>query len=136
MCGDDTPANETTDSVDSRRRGDDLTVDVPINIGDLFRILANERTRYLLYLLTARGGTVHRKEIERYFDSEDVGIELRHNQLPRLADHGIIDYHREAGSVTLTPIGDELKPVIERVQGWENDEVDEFLRQAKRDNIP
>lgn len=132
MGRDDDPINKPDDSIASPTSEPPSIVDLPIDIDDLLPILANERTRYLLYLLTERGGTLRLEEITQYFDDEEIAAEFHHNQLPRLVDYQIANYNQETGAITLTPIGDELKPFIETIRSWDDDSVDEFLLEATR----
>lgn len=130
MGRDDDTVNEPDNSIASPTSEPPSTVDLPVDIDDLLQILANERTRYLLYLLTERGGTIRLEEITHHFDGGEIATEFHHNQLPRLVDHQIINYNQEDGAVTLTPIGDELKPFIETIRAWDDDRADEFLLEA------
>ena len=45
--------------------------------------------------------------------------ELHHVRLPRLVDFHIIDYDKTAVAITLTPIGDDLRPVLEVIESLE-----------------
>lgn len=120
----DDPGTDTADESAPSLPESGTPTDLPIALSDLFQLLANDRTRRLLYLLTDRGGTVFFEELEAHFDDAAVG--LRHNQLPRLVDFHIIDYDREADAITLTPIGDDLRPALETIRALENPEVAEF----------
>lgn len=119
----DQPGNNTAADPATSLPESGTPTDLPIALSDLFQLLANDRTRRLLYLLTDRGGTVFFEELETHFDDAAVG--LRHHQLPRLVDFHIVDYDREADAVTLTPIGDDLRPALETVRTLDGPEVAE-----------
>ena len=119
--GRDDPRPDTTDEPGASPPESATSTDLPIALGDLLSLLANDRTRQLLYLLSDRGGTVFFEELEARFDG--AAVELRHNQLPRLDDCQIIDYDRETDAITLTPIGDDLRPVLETIKPLDDHEV-------------
>ncbi|ELY61093.1 hypothetical protein [Natronolimnohabitans innermongolicus] len=98
---------------------DSVAADLPIAFSDLLQLLANDRTRALLYYLTTRGGTVFLDELAAALDGDDILTALHHVQLPRLVDFHIIDYDEAAGAVTLTSIGDELRPALEAIEALE-----------------
>lgn len=108
------------------------SVDLPIDIGDFFQLLANEQTRYVLYLLTEKGGTIHLQDINDCFDSSSDEVMLHHTVVPRLVDFHLIDYDQETGAITPTPICDDLTPALEIVKEFERESVDEFLEQMNR----
>lgn len=37
-------------------------------------------------------------------DHEDVRVELRHNHLPKLVEHGLVEFDAEEGTVRYTPV--------------------------------
>lgn len=51
----DDPRPDSTDAVPAAPPADEVPTDLPIALGDLFQLLATDRTRQLLYFLTARG---------------------------------------------------------------------------------
>lgn len=85
---------------------------------DLFGLLADHRRRSVLRCLAAREGSepigigtlTDRVSTEGTTDDTDerIRIQLHHNHLPRLADHGIIEYDPARGRITpardLTPL--------------------------------
>lgn len=112
---------------------DDLSsTELPISISDLLLLLANDRTRYLLYFLTERGGTVFLDELEDHFEDEEATTMLHHHHLPRLVDFHIIDYEQDSRAITLTPIGDDLKPALETIQSLEDTAATAFLNRTAR----
>ncbi|ADB60146.1 hypothetical protein Htur_1256 [Haloterrigena turkmenica DSM 5511] len=127
----DDPRPDSTDAVPAAPPADEVPTDLPIALGDLFQLLATDRTRQLLYFLTARGGTVFVEELEAAFDDEAM-IGFHHVQFPRLIDFHIIDYDREAGAITLTPIGDDLRPVLELVREMDDPAIAAVPNRAER----
>lgn len=104
-----------------------------------FRILADDHRRFLLYRLVERGGTVSLDELVAGLagtDAEatpDQGLpgplhrRLFHNHLPRLSEHGIVDYDREAEAVSLTEVGETLEPYVELAKEREGVDVESLL---------
>lgn len=133
MDGDEGLGNDTTDERVPRQTDQSSLADHPISIDELLGLLATEQTRYLLYLLTDRGGTIYVGELEDYFEDSGNTIELHHNQLPRLMDHNLIEYDRATDAVTLTPLGDDLKPFLEMIWAWDDD-ADGFLHETRREH--
>lgn len=107
---------------------------LPLNT--VFRVLAHPRRRRILYYLKTCNYPVPLKELidqvaiqesdthigyipaEVY---EQVAVDLYHNQLPKLAEWGVIDYNRE---VNLVAVADTLRP------------LDEYLHIAKQHDHP
>ncbi|NUC72757.1 hypothetical protein HTZ84_10620 [Haloterrigena sp. SYSU A558-1] len=110
---------DPTDSSPAALPAGGAAADLPIALSDLFQLLATDRMRQLLYFLTARGGTVFVEDLEDAFDADAV-VGFHHIQFPRLVDLHIIDYDREAGAITLTPIGDDLRPALEHVRAMDD----------------
>lgn len=108
------------------------STDLPIDLGDFFQLVANEQTRYVLYLLTERGGTVHLEEINDYFDSSRKEVMLHHTVVPRLVDFHLIDHDQETRAITPTPICDDLTPALETVKIFDRKPVNGFLEQMDR----
>lgn len=106
----------------------DRNVAVPRD--EVFEVLSNERRRYALYFLEQRAdeGPVDLRElvdqvaawendtsIER-LDSGDrkcVYTALRQSHLPKLDQHGIVDYDNLRGEVTLTERAHEVQQYLE-----------------------
>ncbi|MCU4972075.1 hypothetical protein OB955_04920 [Halobacteria archaeon AArc-m2/3/4] len=116
-------------TVDATVSDFEFSTDLPIDSGDFFQLLTNEQTRYVLYLLTERGGTVHLEEITDYFDSSSDEVMLHHTVVPRLVDFHLIDYDQETRAITPTPICDDLTPALETVKILETEPVNEFLEE-------
>lgn len=80
---------------------------------ELFDALGDtERRRILLTLLNdrSRDGSM-RAEFPR--ERERETIEKHHVHLPKLSDHGFIEWDEEAGTVTRGPRFDEVSPFLE-----------------------
>lgn len=104
-----------------------------------FRILANEHRRFLLYLLVERGGSAPVDELVAGLAGTDADAtpdrglpgplhrRLFHNHLPRLAEHGVVDYDRDAEAVSLTEVGEKLEPYLEFAKDREEVDVEAFL---------
>lgn len=131
MDGDEGLGNDMINERVSRQANRSSLADLPITIDEFLGTLATEQTRYFLYLLTERGGTICVEELEDYFETNTT--ELHHNQLPRLVDYNLIEYDRDTDAVTLTPLGDELKPFIEMIRTWD-DGVDGVLHEGRREH--
>ncbi|MFC7230736.1 hypothetical protein ACFQMM_03730 [Saliphagus sp. GCM10025308] len=128
--GTDNESNAGT--VDAIISGSMSSTDLPIDLDDFFQHLSNEQTRYVLYLLTERGGTVHLEEINDYFDNSSDKMMLHHTVVPRLVDFHLIDYDQETKAITPTPICDDLTSALETVKTLEKEPVNEFLEQMNR----
>jgi hypothetical protein len=89
-------------------------------------LLAESERRYLLYqLATERRGNLDElvseiaiwelEEGEATTDTDlqqQIYVSLVHNHLPRLADHGIIEYDLRSGDVVLGDGFDEIRPLL------------------------
>lgn len=49
------------------------------------------------------GGNASSDDFDQPVNQNSLAIELIHNHLPRLADHGVIEYNRESGTVSYRP---------------------------------
>lgn len=93
-------------------------------------ILSNPRRRFLLYRFL-ENDRANLTEIalqiaawEKGTSIEDVSenlhqrieIVLVHNHLPRLADHGVIEYDRRSGDIVVRDGFEELRPVIDQIR--------------------
>ncbi|RQG90467.1 DUF7344 domain-containing protein [Natrarchaeobius chitinivorans] len=92
----------------------------------LYGLLSNSQRRYVLYhLLESDRSTV--EELARDVakrdgsDEREVAISLTHSHLPRLADHGLVEYDGESGHVTVTESFETLRRTIEQSKGLEVD---------------
>jgi hypothetical protein len=87
-------------------------------------LLAESERRYLLYqLATERRGNLDEivSEIAIWERGDDeagpdlqqrIYVSLVHNHLPRLADHGIVEYDLRSGDVVLGASFDEIRPLL------------------------
>lgn len=60
-----------------------------------------------------------RADAESYIDAESIKIRLVHNHLPRLSNHGVIEYDRSTGYIELTDVGEELKSILDAANNVE-----------------
>ncbi|WP_408958444.1 hypothetical protein [Natrinema sp. 74] len=88
-------------------------------------LLASETRRTVLARLrTVDRTTAH--DLSRYLTAADretdlddaagtrtAAIALHHNHLPRLAEHGVVDYDESEAEVTPGPNFDDLEPIID-----------------------
>ena len=87
--------------------------------GTVCGLLANERRRRIIrHLSTADAPDV--QQLARAVAPDDgsngptrVAIELRHVHLPKLADHGVVDFDPETGTVRETERTSELVAFLE-----------------------
>lgn len=98
---------------------------------EIYHLLGDPTRRYLLYQLQRTGqGNVealatHIATVERGGDvdpddaSQRVYLELVHNHLPRLADHGVLEYDLRSGDVVLADGFSELEPLLEQFKRTE-----------------
>lgn len=122
--------------------------DAPLTPGVVFGLLADKRQRFVLYLLADRGGTTTLDELARHLAALEndappelitneiehrVYTSLYHADVPKLADHGLVTYDRDAGAVTLTDTGEGLEPYLEFARERELLDVEGFLDRGQRD---
>lgn len=99
--------------------------DRSIDVDAVHELLADSRRRRLVkHLRENRRATLEECVLtaaaangnEPLDETQDrVRVSLVHNHLPRLEDHGVIEYDRENGDVTATPAIAELEPVLDRL---------------------
>lgn len=91
-------------------------------------LLASSRRRCVLSMLAdgdevtveKLARTIAARERNGTFDDDRrdrVVVSLVHNHLPRLADHGVVDYDRQDGTVSAGRSFAELEPFLERFRG-------------------
>lgn len=93
-----------------------------MNRSDVFTIVADPDRRQILRTVLDDGGRTtvddlstrlvrNRRASGDVNELERTKIELIHNHLPRLQDHGVIEYDRESGRVDLDS-AENLKPYL------------------------
>ena len=105
-------APDVTDGRTGDDRGISKTLDATLEL------LSNRRRRYVLYCLRERNDETTvgdlAERIAEWEDGEDatdaVLADLYHNQLPRLAEEGVITFDAETGCVSLA---EEDRPLSE-----------------------
>lgn len=141
-CGPGSAGDTSTGSrANSRRRGHGRQ-STPPDPGEVFDLLANERDRFLLYLLSARDRPVGIPEVaERTAAWTDATTptqvgpdqrrrtrqQLHHVTVPRLADHGFVTVTDDPPAVSLTADGRRLRPYVEFARARERREVANYL---------
>lgn len=79
------------------------------DIDQVFDVLADPKRRSIL--LEVHAGTVE-DEDDLSGRTDGDRIELRHHHLPKLRDHGYIEWDPEQGSITRGPNFEEIAAVI------------------------
>lgn len=90
-------------------------------------LFADETRRRVLFRLRTVGRTTA-PDLGRYLAAVDRGVDpgevdeidgprpatiaLYHDHLPRLDEHGVVDYDRTAGEITPGPNFDEVEPIV------------------------
>lgn len=131
-------STEPTEYAADRRPADAIDVEeTTISPSVLFGILADIRPRRVLYYLTAHDGTVQIDDLviaiatrENDTTAELLTTEMKnrvrsnlyHAELPKLSDHGFVDYDPEAETVTPTAQSEELTPYLELAKRLEGNE--------------
>ena len=104
------------------------------NIDTIYSLLGKSRRRYLLYqLLDREHGNVEELSLQiAAWEAEDsmeavdeefrqrVYVSLVHNHLPRLADHGVVDYDLRSGDVVKRDGFADLEPILEQFRQTES----------------
>lgn len=86
---------------------------------EAFSLLADSKRQKVLCQLYRKNGLTSVDELAFDIGSnadEDVKsakFELVHNHLPRLEDHGAIEYDNRSGDIVLTDFGRELKSLLD-----------------------
>lgn len=100
----------------------------------VFDLLSSGRRRMLLYFLRERGGSASVKELAQHIaalenevDVEDISrdqekrvyVSLYQTHLPKLAEAGVIKYHKDEGQVMLTDQALEMDQYLTQPSGME-----------------
>ena len=107
---------------------------VALTLNAMFGLLCVPRRRYVLYHLFDERGVLTIDDIARHVaarergvppdavseaDHQRVVVSLVHNHLPRLAEHGIVDYDCRSGDVVLSYNADFVEPHVESARACE-----------------
>lgn len=121
--------------------------DSPLSPSAIFGILADKQDRFVLYLLTERGGTIPLDELaivvaawENDTRSELITKEmehrvhtrLHHSSIPKLVEYGLVTTTQDSDAVTLTERGEQLDAYLEFAKEQERQDVQQFLEQNQR----
>lgn len=96
-------------------------------IDAVHEVLSSRRRRYVLYHLFEEGelplGALSRRVVEHEYDRdlEDLPVDVRqqtyldlyHTHVPKLTDHGVVEYCEDEGTVRLTRTSDTLEACLE-----------------------
>lgn len=103
------------------------------SIDDTLRLLQNQQRRYVLYYLLDKQWTCkeslveqvaaweYQKSISELSDEQlhRVEISLYHSHLPKLADHGLIEYDFRSGDITTLEQTDEIRSLLLSIRNVE-----------------
>jgi len=87
------------------------------SLSELFEILSHKHRRHVLWVLahpdTRTDATISATRFTDTGDEPDVlQLALRHNHLPKLDDHGLVDWDPEAETLARGPRFDEVEPFL------------------------
>lgn len=114
-----------------------MPTDRSLDVDTCCTLLSAWRRRYLLTQLCerervtieqiARRIAAHEQDVLRDAVSEDardsVVVSLVHNHLPRLADHGVVEYDLRNGDIVPSDAFEDLEPYLERLEEIEESEL-------------
>lgn len=94
-----------------------------IGLDEIFHVLSDATRRRILAALADEDPRWEDEFATAEFRPEDadrdrIGIELRHVHLPKLAEFGIIDRDRRTGVVTRGENFEEIRPLLELLDGY------------------
>jgi hypothetical protein len=92
----------------------------------LRHVLAHDRTEYVMReVAEAVAAWEHDTTVERLASTERqrVYISLYQSHLPKLAEHGIIDYDQPRGRITVQPLAQVLAPILDVDDGLDAPET-------------
>lgn len=124
--------------------------DVELTPSVAFDALSDRHSRFVLYLLEDRGGTIPVDELAARFAAwvtemetatgrvpddveEEIYLRLHHVALPKLVDLELVTYDRDSGAVTLSVRYDRLRAYLEFARVQECGDVESFLEGSRRD---
>lgn len=99
---------------DARDAGEGLSADVCLTL------LSNPHRRAVLLSIYDRPAPDEPIPVEEAVPgstSEPVAVALDHNHLPKLREHDLIRWDREAGTVSAGPAFGEIEPFVDRLDG-------------------
>lgn len=87
----------------------------------MIELLANSRRRYVLqYLLNNEHGNAEKIASEiaprEEGDIREIQISLVHNHLPRLADHGLLEYDHRSGDFVRSTGFEDIRTIVEEIE--------------------
>jgi hypothetical protein len=93
-----------------------------------------DRRRLLLALLDASAEGDLPVDVDRLTNgtAEDLRVSMHHVHLPKLDDYGFVDANRERGTVTTGPRFDDVRPLLELLDGNRDRLPDDWLSSRRR----
>ncbi|QZY00300.1 DUF7344 domain-containing protein [Halobaculum rubrum] len=90
-----------------------------------FELLADEPRRRLLFELADRSPSEGAVSVPDDIagpeeDIDALSLHLRHVHLPKLADSNVIDWNRDAGTVSCGPAYDRVRPLLRSVRSLDD----------------
>lgn len=102
-----------------------------VHFDDVLDVLAHVQRRSLLVSLLEQDPQEDIPSVvpETSEDSDvvDQRVSMHHSHLPKLADHGFIEWDREHHQVTKGPNFDEIRPLLELLSNHEDELPDGWL---------
>lgn len=120
-----------------------------IDRDELFHLLQNERRRRALDYLRRQDGPIRMREVVdhvaaaehdtspealRSDERKRVHIALYQSHLPKLDQVGVIDYDQDRGTITRTPLANQLDPYLEAATGERTAEITEETAETSVDD--
>lgn len=93
-----------------------------------------DRRRLLLALLHANAGGDLPVDVDRLANgtAEDLRVSMHHVHLPKLDDYGFVDADLDRYTVTTGPRFDEIRPLLELLDGNRDRLPDDWLSSRRR----
>ncbi|WP_254524213.1 DUF7344 domain-containing protein [Natrinema caseinilyticum] len=122
-----------TDTVDeASRASDEIETPADLDLDDIYHILQTKRRRDVLHYLRESDGRVRLRELAEQVAAWEQGtpvdnlnsserqrvyISLYQSHLPKLDNHGIVNYEKDRGWVESTPLTSQLDPYLDLSRG-------------------
>lgn len=89
-------------------------------------LLASDSRRRMLTAL-ARSEPGHSLHMDEYATDEQTELQLRHNDLPKMADAGLIEWTAETGHIERGENWEDIAPLIRLMRDHEDELPDDWL---------
>ncbi|WP_254530877.1 DUF7344 domain-containing protein [Natrinema gelatinilyticum] len=126
-------ARRQADAVDeAARASDEIDTPADLDLDDIYHILQTKRRRDVLNYLRESDGRVRLRELAEQVAAWEQGttvdnlssserqrvyISLYQSHLPKLDNHGIVNYEKDRGWVEPTPVTSQLDPYLDLSRG-------------------